>query len=735
MKTRASKYAFLSSAAMVALASSPAYAQTGRQPSEVGEVVVTALRREQALQDVPAAISVISGDNIKSQGAQDFRDYLTTLPGVNFTEGPLGGMRVTIRGVSDGVGGSDPLAGIYIDETPITESFFATLDPDVYDLERVEVLRGPQGTLYGASSMGGTVRIITKKPVLNVFEGRIEGRLSDTSHGGTNKRIDGVLNVPLVDDLLALRMSAGYRRDAGWIDNVALGKNDVNTVEKTNARLQLLLAPSDDTSVILGFTYQKDELGIGPHDDVALPDYKVSRFFAPNSESEAKLVALTVRQSFEKLSLTSATNYLSKDVLSGSDSTTSANLRANITRLFAVAPGATEALGTSSASDYELFNQEFRIASAGENRLDYVVGAFYSNGSAKIFQTNDFTQSPTLRNAGVTGLRYFTFDQEYTLRQIAGFGELTFNATENLALTVGLRVFNVEQKTITVNGGLLNGAGSYSVGKSSATAKQQKYLAQYTIDPDKMLYAQASQGYRNGAPTGNGLRAECLPELASLGYSGFPTEYGPDKLWNYEVGSKNTLLDGRMTLNGAVYYLDWSDIQSSVRLACGSGFVANAGKAVSKGFEVESTLQPIQGLSLTGALSYADAELKEVAAGQAGVRAGDPLPATSKWSWNLGVQYNRPLTDSLTGYVGVDANHVGSRWSLFRSAGPNAVLLPSYTLVNARVGVNADRWSAGIFVSNLFDERYVNNRSGTPTTGFDFVGRPRIVGVNARFGF
>lgn len=728
----------------VALVSAPAWAQTAEVPSEqdapespeaddsidTGDIVVTALRREQRLQDVPAAISVLDASTIKAKGGQDFRDYLTSVPGVNFAEGPLGGMRVTIRGVSDGVGGSDPLAGIYIDEAPITESFFGTLDPDVYDLDRVEILRGPQGTLYGASSMGGTVRVITKKPKLNDVEGAVEGTVSDVAHGGWNYRVDGFVNVPIVSDLIAFRASAGYRKDDGWIDNIRLGEENANTVEKKNARAQILLQPSPDTSIILGGLYQEEDLGTLAYDDVALPDYQTSRLYRPFTDSDAKLVSLTVRHDFEAMSLISATNYLNKNIETASDS--SAGLRGAINAVLGITLGANEPVGSVSTNDFSLFSQEVRLASSGQNRLDYVIGGFYSNANTKVYQTFDLQQAPTAR-AKTTNEGFFVYDQEYRTEQMAGFGELTFHASEKIALTAGFRVFNVEQRTVTLNSGTFNGGSSTQVGVSNTTAVQQKYLAEFQPTDNHLIYLQAAQGYRNGAPTGNGLRPNCAAELAALGYATAPTEYGPDKLWNFEIGSKNTLLDGRMTLNAAAFYIDWTDIQSSISLTCGSGFVANAGKAVSKGVELESTIEPVEGLNLAGGITFTDAEITEKAPGIRGVSDGDPLPHVSRWSWNASAQYRHDLGGGLNGFVRGEVNHVGSRWNAFRSTA-TSVLMEPYTLVNVRLGVGNDRWSAAIFATNLLDKRYVTLRT-TGGSPFELVGRPRTIGVNARIGF
>ncbi|MFC4312520.1 TonB-dependent receptor [Steroidobacter flavus] len=700
-----------------------------QESAVVEEIVVTALRREESLQEAPAAISVLDSAALQAKGAQDYRDYLTSVPGVNFAQSGAGAMRVTIRGVSDGIGGSDPLTGIYIDETPITESFTATLDPSIYDVERVEVLKGPQGTLYGSGSMGGTVRVITKKPKLDEFEGSVQARVGSVAHSSDlNSRVDGVINLPLVDERMALRVSAGYREDAGWIDDVTRNEKDGNTVEKTNARAQLLLQPGEGTSIIFGLLYQKEELGLPFFEDFALQDYQTGRVFRQSGESEAKLSSVTIQHDWDWMSLTSATNYLRKDGTTTADTTNS--VRTLLSRLANVNIGPTEGTGVRSDSDLSLFTQEVRLASKGENRVDWVAGVFYSNNTSEFPQVFDFTQAPST-NGVTTGAAFYTSEQEYSTRQIAAFGELTLNLTDALSLTAGLRAFDVDQRNVLTGSGILNGGSTVSQQEASSSSTIQKYLMKYQVTPDHMIYAQAGQGYRNGGPTGGFPHAACAADLAAVGFNSVPTQYGPDKLWNYEVGSKNTLFGGSMTLNGSAFYIDWTDLQSSISLTCGFGFTANSGKAVSQGAELETSFTPVDGLMFTAGVSYVDATLEEAAAGTP-ARDDDPLPLTAEWSGNISAQYQRELTGSLAGFVRGEANYVGERWSTFRSIGARARLLDAYTTFNLRAGVSSGPWRASLFANNLTDERIV---TFTPGTIYEVVSLPRVIGLDLTFDF
>jgi outer membrane receptor protein involved in Fe transport len=698
------------------------------QQSNGGAIVVTALRREQRLQDVPLAISVIDGELLREKGTQDYRDYLTTVPGVTFAEGGLRGVRVAIRGISDGVGATAPLTAIYLDEAPITETYTSTLDPNVFDIERVEVLRGPQGTLYGSGSMGGTIRVITRKPQLNQVEGAADAALETVESGGINWRANGVINLPVVDDRLALRVSGGYRKDGGWIDNVALGLEDVNTVEKTNLRGQLLFAPGLDTSVILSVIHQSEDLG-GPFQDYfATPVNTTASLYREGGSTNAELYSLTVEHELERFAITSASNYTVKDTDNIADGT------ASLTRLVGLFTGvlipAGEGLGVRSASSLDLFTQEVRLSTTGSNAVDFVVGGFYSNGTTD-FRTNfDFSQAPSLDGV-VTEEEFYLAQESYQITQIAAFGELTWNITDRLALTAGLRGFDVNQRDISFGSGLLNGGERTSARKGGGSSVTQKYLVDYEVSHDHMIYATAAQGYRNGGATGGFPLAPCQTFLDELGYDSVPTQYDPDKLWNYEIGSKNSFAGGTVTLNGAAYYIDWSDIQASVGLACGFTFIANAGEARSMGFELEGSVRPVDGLVINAALAYTDAELTAVAPGFAG-QEGDPLPFVADWSWNVAATYEHELGAGLDGFLRGEVNHVGPRWNTFRSQTARAIEMDGYTTLALRAGVRGENWGVAIYGRNLTDERIVLNAIAGR---YENISSPRVIGIAANYDF
>ncbi|MFC4307961.1 TonB-dependent receptor [Steroidobacter flavus] len=698
------------------------------------EVVVTALRRSERLQDVAASLTVVTGDQLAASGAQDYTDYLNSVPGVTYADNGYRTSRVIIRGVSDGLVVTDPLTGMYIDEAPVTQGSQPTFDPSLYDVERVEVLKGPQGTLYGAGSMGGTVRVIMNKPKLNEFSGAAEGTFGAISHGGDLYRVDGVLNAPLVDDVAAVRIVASYRDEDGFIDNVHPGRErkDVNSIEKTNVRTQVLLKPQEQTSVTLGFMYQDEDLQGTAFSDHTLPRYQQDRVYSQTGPGETSLSSLTIEHEFANATLTSATNYLDKTSAANIDATMF--FRGLVGALTGIPVGVNEGLGIATDVDFSVFSQELRLASSGDSRLRWLVGGFYSDARTTLTQEFDLREAVAV-SARYTGSDLFLSEQEEKNRQAAVFGELTYEITDRLSATVGARGFDVRTDTKSIGDGVLNGGRSVTNKDGKSSSATQKYLLDYKFTPDNHMYVQAAQGFRAGGANDVVPTTVCGADLAALGYTSAPGEYEPDKLWSYEIGSKNAFLDRRLTLNASAFFIDWDRIQSSIPLpTCGFSFTANAGKAESKGIEIEAALQPVDGWNIVASVGYTDAKLTEAAPGTA-ASDGDRLPLAAKLSWNLSSQYQFPIGAALNGFARVEVNRVGDRWSQFESA-RGSTLMDAYTSTNLRLGVSGGNWSAALYATNVFDEYIVTYvpvlGSGVP---YDVIATPRVIGVNARYSF
>ena len=695
-------------------------------PSESppAEIIVTALRREDRLSDVPAAITVLQGGALQSGIRSGTRDYLTTIPGLGYTENTLRANRIFLRGVSDGISTGEPVTGIYLDEIPVTETFQASFDPGALDLERIEVVRGPQGTLYGAGAMGGTVRLVTKKPDLDVAQGYIEAATDATRGGAMGYRAHGILNLPIIPGRLAFRALVGGDHDAGWIDETARGDRNANSVDVRQARVQILWVPGDDLRATFAMHRQERDAGAPSFEDRDLPEGQTFRNFRQAETSRADLYSLVLSRDWGGVSLVSASSLLHKRTASRTANT--------LTPLLAAAIGVTLGPGEGAGVDFSgqsrRLTHEMRLVSRGETRLRWLAGIFYADDRLRFDQFFDLSEAPSLAAAaGDAGL--FSLAQTYRARQQALFGEVSFDMSPRLSAVAGLRFAHISQTGTGVAGGLLNGGPISFRQKVSTSSLVQKYQLRFEAAEGRSLYVQASQGYRNGGPAGNVPFDLCAADLAAIGLTAAPISYRPDRLWSYEIGTRNRLLDGRLIVNGALYLVDWRDMQTAQALPCGFAFTVNGGRARSKGAEIEIASEPLPGLRLDASASFLDAR-RTRSIPSAEVRAGDPLPFAARSSWNLSATYRWRAAEAAP-FARIELNHVGRRWSppAPTSAGP--LEMPAYTALGLSAGVDIAAWSAALVANNITDARTVYRR--TPV--YDYVGAPRTVALRISHKF
>lgn len=684
--------------------------------SPPAEIIVTALRREDRLSEVPAAITVLQGDALQSGIRSGTRDYLTTIPGLGYTENTLRANRIFLRGVSDGISTGDPVTGIYLDEIPVTETFQASFDPGALDLERIEVVRGPQGTLYGAGAMGGTVRLVTKKPDLDEVEGYIAAAADATRGGAMGYRAHGVVNLPVIPGRLALRALVGGDHDAGWIDETARGDRNTNSVDIRQARVQILWVPRDDMRATLAMHRQERDAGAPSFEDRDLPEGQTFRNFRQAETSRADLYSLVLSRDWDSVSLVSASSLLRKRTASQTANT--------LTPLLAAAIGVTlgpgEGAGVDFAGRSRRLTHEMRLVSRGETRLRWLAGVFYADDRLRFDQFFDLSEAPSLAAAaGEAGL--FSLAQTYRARQQALFGEVSFDLSRRLSAVAGLRFAHISQSGTGFADGLLNGGPRAFRQKVSTSSLVQKYQLRFEAAEGRSLYAQASQGYRNGGPAGNVPFDLCAADLAAVGLDAAPVSYRPDRLWSYEVGTRNRLLGGRLIVNGALYLIDWRDLQTAQALPCGFSFTVNGGRARSKGAELEIASEPMPGMRLDASAAFLDARrTRSIPFSE--VRAGDPLPFVARSSWNLSATY-RWRTAAAVPFARIELNHVGRRWSPPASTSAGPLEMPAYTMMNLSAGVDISDWSAAFLVNNITDTRTVYRR--TPV--YDYVGAPRTL--------
>lgn len=727
------------------------------ETSQTGnDIVVTATRRSETVQDVPISITVMTGDQIAELGATNTLDYFRQVPNLNLTQGAASQSRIGLRGVQ---ATGDPTVGIYYDETPITgpsgtaaDAGFAQADLNLFDVERLEVLRGPQGTLYGSSSMGGTLRVIFNKPNLDKVEIAGEAQVSSTRGGDTGWFVRAMSNIPIVHGKVAVRAVGYYEDRAGYVDNVTLGTKNVNGLVNKGGRIAVKIAPQEEVSLLGTFIYQKQNA-----DDFSgwyepLGAYRNDAPLKAPFASEFRLYNLVLNWDIGPAILTATGSYYEYDLLRagnfsglvGAQAVNPAGCRAYFGLSDACTPtqlAAYRAAGLAllPASSYqpaslEAQNYEARLASTGGGTFQWTVGAYHE---ARDDEIEAYVVTANAQGDITHPFRPFAdrFVKTET-RQSAAFGEVSLRPLSALTLTAGLRYYDYSRRT---SGQVLVGspfAGTTAGPLSSARADDNGWLykanATYAFSPRVMVYATASNGFRPGG-------ANNVPGLSDQ-----LVAYRPDSLWTYEAGFKSQLFDRRVTLNAAIFQTDWRDLQTFART---SNFlyaiIANAGKARIRGGEIELSVSPVRGLSLDGAIGYADAKLTEdqaspaIAASGSTGRAGDRMPFVPKMTGNASVSYGWSLGGALDGLVRADFAYTGSINSAYRpTTDPYFERYGGYSTLNLRAGVRSEFWEAELFANNVGNSKgavYAGSSIGVERMIYTVP--PRTIGLTTRFSF
>ncbi len=722
-------------AGVLALSSVPAFAasdSTSGPSFEIEEIVVTALRRTDPtlLQKTPMAITTVGGDTLEKRSLDNVTDLLKVIPGTAIVDQGTAQRKLVVRGVNSA---GEPLTGLYYDETFIQGAPSTTNDagqrmPELrlFDVERVEVLRGPQGTLYGASSMSGTVRALFNKPT-NEFGARVTASTESSEEGDIGYEANAMVNVPLVDEKLATRV-VGYHRDrGGYIDNVPLKREDINTDETTGGRVLLRYTPAETLTVDLAAFIQRQEAFISAWELPAGP-YKTNVPTQLPVTDDFELYSLTTRWNLGFATLTGVASHFNRDLLATIDAS----------RLMFNVGGAPLANAFAPAvlvqpQEIESDSYELRLSSNGDGPFVWTTGVYFD-------KRDSFTLTRQLKADKATGLPLNpeqvalrrTIDE--TLEQRALFGEVTFNATDALAVTLGARYFDYDKSMTT---------------ETTKAFPQIKFFAQlpltfdsdedgvvgkvnvaYTLSESALIYAQAAEGFRPGGTN----------QLANLPANLVP--YESDSLMSYEIGAKTSWFDDRMTANLAAFRIDWDNMQVTGISPDGAfRFISNAGAAQIDGVELELAAAPMQGLELSLGAAFLDARLTEdqiSAAVNAPGREGDRIPNVPKVSAAVAVEYGHPLGAALYGSARVDVTHTGEQFSELR---PNNIFyerIKETTLTNLRLRLEdiSTTWNVDLFVNNVFDEVAIN-RVLSSEFGFDLAvsAPPRTFGLSVGKSF
>lgn len=776
------KQLFLTTAALLAV--TPAVAQetataTGASAGELGDIVVTATKRNSRIQDTPISIQALTGEALTTIGALSVNDYLDKVPGL--TSFGNGGTRnnFTIRGIAN-VAGSYPTVGYYLDETPISD--IGAPSVDLFDVDRIEILKGPQGTLFGEGSIGGLIRVITTKPDFDTLSGRASLGVSTIKSGSEIYRVAGAINVPL-SSTFAVRASGSYVDDGGFIDNRSTGTRDINYNRTLSLRLAARWQATDGLTLTPSLTYQRYRQGADNFNnptggdpvfvnaaagnfslvdaapnggDLTLSDNRfiargtdltVASAFDPFSRARFYLPALTIAYSGDGFDIVSATSYydFSRSDLRD-DRSTAADFRSGLDQLtaFGVLPFRVPLpRGFPLAGEVRVktFTQEVRIVSTGDGPFNWVVGGFYRDRKtdSSIVET-----APDLGALFGVGTIFSTVNS-VDYRQIAAFGEASYEVTPRLTVTGGVRIFEEKIDALSASGTFVQGGPPTflpsfiqfaPIGPSRQSESDAVFKAsiKYEFTDRAMAYALFSQGFRAG-----GINTRIVPAGANPALpGGSPIFYGSETLDNYELGIKTTFLYGRVLFNLAGFILETRDPQLPVEVI--PGFVstvnANNGLARSKGFEVEAQFRPVDWLDLGVSAAYTDAKLVNVGTNGTLV-AGSLVPNTPKFKSSVYAQGDIPVTDKIRLLPRVDYDHTGKRF-VGPSRDPQVAArppFPAYDIVNLQLGVAFEKFTLTGFVSNVTDERAVlSSQSFRQLEGL-VINRPRTVGVRLDAGF
>jgi outer membrane receptor protein involved in Fe transport len=672
--------------------------------SQLTEIVVTAAKRSERLLEVAQSVSVVTSGDLEKLGAAQFRDFANTIPGLGFTTAGAGATQITLRGVTTGFDPS-PTVGIYVDEVPYGSSTsFAIgaqlgLDAALFDLDRVEILRGPQGTLYGASSMGGLIKYVTNRPQTSDVSGEVQTSVSDTQHGGVNYTAAAELNLPIASEKAAIRISGFESHDGGYIDNVAMGKKDVNRSDIYGGRLDLLLTPTEGLDIRLtGYLQDITRDGEGTADYTFVgghPYGDLSQFrkLQEPFHEQFRLVSAKVGYDFGPVTLTSISSYQTAHEQSLWD------VSAGYVPLLQLFLGRTYgAVGATNDSGTNKVTQELRLASAHNQQIEWQIGGFYTRESSslnEVFVLRDLTGLPAPNDL-------FTYFVPSRYSEYAAFGDVTWHLSGKFDVTGGARFSRDEQTFTQVGTGLLG--SSKPTSKSSDDITTYLANARYHFTNNAVAYFRFATGYRPGGPN----YATIDP---ATGAPNGPLSFAPDKIKSYEVGFKAETLDRRFGIDIAAYDIDWTNIQVSVNRN-GFGGIANApGGATITGAELTLTAKPVRNFTATGAFAYQHAYLKEQEA-DLGASQGERLPNVPRFTGSLNADYQ--LWDaSLRPTMGASVRYVSDRRSGFNNSegvpGINPQYrLPAYTAVDLRGGVELNIYNSHpldlqLYVHNVFD--------------------------------
>jgi len=732
---------------------------------QLAEIVVTAQKRTEKLQDVPISITAIGSEQLRELGATDVKDVLGSVPGLSFSNVQRGQSSYAIRGVSTDVRFASPTVGLYLDDVSLVTQAregFGAFDAILFDIERVEVLKGPQGTLYGGSAMGGAIKYVSVRPNLTSSSGEITAGVGDIDNGSETYKAQGIFNLPIIPGELAVRGGLYYLREGGYIDNVAgldientayssrpypvytplvqpslsqISENNYNNSDVKVGKLSLLWEPGSAWSIRPSILHQELDTAIPPRFFTNEGELTAS-YRTPDLKTtdKATLASLEITKGMEGVDVTSLTAHFKRDVFFRNDYSYYIGGAAPFLYPFNSF--------SSQPISIETFSQELRLSSSPEShtRWLWTAGLYYSS-------QKDRDRADIFISDNVLGGALFLSASRREVDDYAAFGDVTYHLNDLVDFTAGLRLFKDRIKADEEAGGPLAGGFSHNTAGAKDQGANPKFGVSYKVGSADLLYASASKGFRAGGTVRQFPYAPCAGDLTGLGYNSVPQQFASDHVWTYELGSKNEF-DNRLVLNGAVFYTNWSNIQQSIQLpTCGFTFTANAGAARVVGTELEGRFDVTRKLQIGGSFSFTNAKITESAAGSS-ARDGDELLDTPRWMASAFGTYSIPVTDKWDLKVRTDYQYRSKQRQVFFRDQPvtyadgvvgsvpyGAEFQDGYDVLGMSLTLSTSRTSVRFYGNNLLDKRPLLGRDLTLGASSATTLVPRTLGIEVRYAF
>ena len=744
--------------------------------SRLEELVVTATRRQQSVEKVPISINALSQDELTAGSIKDIGDVAAVTPGLQFGNLAFASTLnlISIRGLNSLFGAST--VGVYLDDTPIqgrlsSDGNVGNPYPAVFDLNRIEVLRGPQGTLFGAGSEAGNIRYITNQPSLTQFSGFSHAEVSETEHGALSTEIGAAAGGPIIQDAVGFRASVWERHDGGFVNRVEPWNGDVvarntNSDRKLSTKLAFGVQASEGVLITPSVFYQETHTNDNARFDPVFSNPSKGQFnsanLLPEPTSEVLVVpSLKVEAHLPFADVTGVVSYEHRHVAEANDLSEfiGANGQAPGAKITGYGNPLGIAYATSQADVSPFFTgtevhavtEELRLASNDPGAFfTWVAGIFNDHRKQVDYQLQySLIVDPT-------GHEIFYTNQSVLDEQTAVFAQGDLHLSDQWTVTVGARYAEVTTHQININGtGINDATPAYAPTNVKQNPTTPRLSVSYQLDPNNLLYAAAGKGFRIGG--GN----DPLP-VSVCGSIPVPSSYTADFVWSYEIGAKNKLFDGRVVIDSSAFHINWSNIQQLAQPACGISYTINAGAATSNGFDIAMQALPINHLKLDFSVGYSDAKFTSnvcnpgtVGPCDAGnlanllIEKGDKigyLPfVIAPWNVNSAINYEIPLAREgqkvhLRAEYQYHSRNPGPFTNDIMGApgySPQQKVDPSTQMVNARVGFSIDKWDLGLYVNNLLDSHPLLGGYGeafySPTTYSTF--RPRTIGLSANVGF